>query len=661
MHVTVDIGGKISYFDFDKSNISIGSSPKNDISLDYQGIGDLHLKIQLIGDIFQVIDLNSGSYTFVDEKHLAPGETAILNASSEIEIGGIYIKVSQERSFKKDFFQFETDSQLEIEDDSSQSIDNLLKGASGAIPNAEELRKIEEEIAAVKASTIYEESEDENRYKTDLFSSPLATPTKLVKNESSKRQKRKIPKLRASRKINPRGGRKVSNTSRYLVVLLLLGFGFLTYEYYLKEKLFLEVNLASNKNKSLSPNLPSSFTKHKDLFNSYTVRENCNSNSSQPTCTALSSLIPEDKWGATVVGSTLVIGFDERNVDRLTNSLFEPKKVNEEELREVIQAQYSDYFDFKAFRENGYLPPLKNYTYKKDENRNLYFLVGLLLNGFIKPTDNVDNIFVFVYADFSSEIMPLEFMFLTTKALEREIKLFESTMARLKLGWWFDLTEDFDQIIAGIGASTKISFDETLARQSSILATRKIIKARLLEDKCSGSIAQFVCSSISSQRERAPYEGANLIHDGIAIFYNLDLIEESYQDLSFEPYTNEDKRNLLIALAHKTIKERKTFQANNYIDEDSDVEWLPEILLAEFFLSNYVDNILSEENIENITIVGVRQNNQTPSVDVTVKAPLSSFKKINRLTLRSRLPYLVKSKVSLFSEILRNKLMPTEF
>ena len=372
---------------------------------------------------------------------------------------------------------------------------------------------------------------------------------------------------------------------------------------------------------------------------------------------------PNKEWGAFLINNTLVIGIEDQDAARLVNKLYGPKILNETALRDKIQQEYLDYFSFSEFKENDYLPPLKNYTYKRDENVDLYLLLGLLLHDDFKVPDKANDIFMFTYANFSGEISPSEFLSISKTSFTRERELRDSTITRLKSGWWYHLTKDFEELVSGVGSSSEVDFDLDIAKQAQIIANKKIIRQNLLEKKCSSEITQSICYSIGQRRPLSELEGGLLVDDNLLVYLNLSKVKEYFEQKEYPPYSNEDKRNLLISLAKRSLEERKKFQENNYVDLVGNIDYEAELLVADFFDASFSADYLKNKKINTITLVGFNfeDGGASPSVINIVQAPATAFREINLQTIKSRIPYLTRSKISLFTNIIEKLLMPTEF
>lgn len=656
MLVKIDIGGQIEEQEFDKTDILVGSSQRADINLNFEGIGDLHLKIQLTGDNFQVTDLNSGHATFIDSDMLGPGESANLTDSSEIEIGGVYLSVSEKAYFKKDLFRFETDSKLQIEEDTTQSIDHLLKETKANIVDPEKLRKIEEDLARAQFLQA-DEAENKEQFKQDIFSSVSVPSAKTTEKEL----RRKEPQVKNRKDIKIRKGKKNNQSLAFLALLILAGTSFLYYEYIHKENSVLTPANSMSQLK-LTANIDKGFNAHKDKLEAFVKSQQCGEDKLLTTCDLLRNTlgISGIEWKVLQLNNTLIVGVEDGQLETQLNNLFSTSKVETSELKEVIQSQYSDYFSFDEFVANQYLPPLRNYTYKRDESRDLFFILTHFLKHEIPLTPGIDTLFLFTYSNFSGEIAPQHFLEMSRISYMNELKLKDSALINLQLGWEYHLTEDLDVMISGIGSTKKISFNPEVALNAKVVASKRTLKKLLEFPKC--DLLPSICQSIEARRVKSPYEGAVIDDRKLVIYFDLSSIRDNFLNKSYPEYTNADRRNLIEALGDMPIEQKKQFQENGYVNTNPNFELNAELLIADFFIGNYVQEIFKLQGLDSIALVGVTQNFESePQIEYVVDAPIDAYKEINILKVNSKIPYLIKSKVPLFQAITSKTSIPTKF
>lgn len=660
MIINIDIGGQIEEQEFDKSDILVGSSERADIILNYEGIGDLQLKIQISGDFFQVTDLNSGHGTFIDGNVLGPGESANLKSNSEIEVGGIYLTVSEKRNFQKDLFTFETDSKLLIEEDTTQKIENLLKEVEGNIVDPEKLKRIEADLANSELEQAETVTPREN-FKQDLFSQTSGSSKSSA--VTRKQPSRKIKSPKAAKKIKPRLKKTNNQSIALLLLMIIAGSSYLCYEYIYKDSL-LVAPAKSKSNMKLIPNFKKEFLPHVEKLHLFVEAPKCPEANNLELCNVLiDKLIASGTvWKVLKVGKTLVIGIEDAHLDKQVDEMFNATKIDTQNLKEIIQAQYSDYFSFDDFVQNQYLPPLKNYTYKRDENRDLFFLLGFFLNNKISLPGEIDSLFFFTYSNFSAQIAPQHFLEISREAYLRELVLKDTTLAQLHVGWQYHLTQDFDVLVSGIGSTEKISFNPDVALNAIKVASKKTYLKNMDIPKCEKQDLFSVCFDISKRRAISLFEGVIKIDKKLLIYFDLNSIRNYFLNINYPEYTNSDRRNLIESLKNKTIDEKKAFQENGYVNFNPVFDYNAELLLADFFDGNYAKEIISTKDLDAIVLVGVTQNlDGKNKIESIVDAPVSAYNQINLVTIKSRLKYLIKSKIPLFNDITSKTNVATEF
>jgi pSer/pThr/pTyr-binding forkhead associated (FHA) protein len=119
-------GVELSTHHFSDDVIYIGRDPESDVFLDNQGVSRRHAKIQRTDAGFQIIDLQSGNGTFVNEKKVVQ---ALLNSGDVIRISKFTIELDfSDYIFEPELFTHKpeagekTQAPVEIEVDSGETI-----------------------------------------------------------------------------------------------------------------------------------------------------------------------------------------------------------------------------------------------------------------------------------------------------------------------------------------------------------------------------------------------------------------------------------------------------------------------------------------------------------------------------------------------------------
>lgn len=687
MDLKIDIGGVIETFSFEQAEVLVGASSDCDIVLSYEGIGEEHLKIQLIETFYQVQDLGSGSETFIDGSLLSSGEIANVGASSQIELGGVFIEIDMPSELKKDIFQFETDSELEIdneESDNTQSIDHLLEALNNEKNSSpQNLDDIEKDLNLNENLDNEPEAdgeEPEEDFKPDLFSgvqdSSIQNEDAIPSRDTSEVEatviEKTIPRRRKHTAIKEEKPKETSRTLFSLVLVFVSVGGFFLYKELSGPK-----ESKSTASSSSSLRLATTFSQDLQegqiIFEEFVIRDSCLSPSLKELCQKTTKQFGGTKtWKVFERGETVVIGIEDTDFAQHIDRMLSPLELSEDQLSQIIQSSYKDFFSYEQFLNNNQLPPTAKFTYTRNENNELFLMLSYLFGTDLVFPENFKNVFIFVYSNFLGEIVPKEFLKVETVNFYRENKLKNSILPNLRAAWKYHLTENFEMIVSSLGGSSKITYDPQLAENSLLLATRKLIIGNFNKKKCLRPELVFVCLSIEQDniaQDSIPQEGPISLFEGavssngkILLYMDLDKITTYFSSQVYPEYGPKDRANLIKALGRTTLDEKKELQKNGYVSKMEEEKYLVELLLAGFYRSSFHKELLGLSGYTSISIIGFNKNAEGNEViRNVVDVSLSHLRTVKAEKVAEKHVFLVRSRISIFKKILKEVNIPTVF
>ncbi len=672
MHIKIDIAGVVDVSEYDKDAVMVGCGSGCDIILEYEGIAGRHLLISQNDEYYRVTQLPSEFKTYIDGRELDVGSSATLRPSSQIEIGGIFLSIDDENQNQnqnqkeKDQFHFEIDSKLKFDDqDKSQSIEDLLSDVNRTSPNLEALEKlgsnnqaddsyfnevIPEKSAGTGTDYRPNLSPDTEKIQKNLEADKTKKIKKKIKTRTSVQQNRK--KLSGKRSAEKRQG-----VLYFIFFLTIAGCSYFFFSEEIKKRFSLLTETKVQEKKiRIAKDIDLKFLKHKNYLEAFTDNKSCLGAKLEAICVDLEQL------GLTRIGfkvveqaGHLVIGLNVENLKSEVDKLLPRKTVPDQKLKFIIQKEYREYFSFADFKANGYKPTLKSYIYAKEENKELIYLLSLLFKKKLQGAANFKRIFVFGYLDFMGDIVPEDFLDINPIAYDRELEFSMIKMFKLNLAWNYSLTAKFSQIVSSFADSKEYKYNASLAFEEAKQRRNSLMAELLDDDKCADATALGFCNDIKKRRTFDDKEGIVKQDSRLFVYLDLGEIDKYFTQKKYPEYTNKDRQYMLQLISDESHKRKKEFQSNNYFNSFVDFDYDAELIISDFIENELAARLLALEGIQKIQVIAYRREEQERQIVKIIDLPINELAKYQERNKANTIAYLVKSKISIFKEFLKNE------
>ncbi len=407
-------------FDLDEGDVvKIGSSAENDIIINGPSVAERHLTLSVINNEIYATDLGSGKPCFIDDEPLVPGEEKALNSFFPIVIGDIKINVEDEvlsPSFDDLIIPEDIVSQgnsiaKEIEND-DENKEIVSSSGKGRLSDDELIYQIKKQYKknnddSSKNSVIG--SHLEYKPNTDTPKMRQATGSTRI-HLNSKKKKISKSSENYNELLEKRKKKVKEKTELGPLLIFFLGIVLAGLTYYIqfyKPKMDVIANdvkkaQAPLKNLEISVLFDKKIENHKDLLLAYLSGNRCNQPISNKMCEDLKRKFNTNEKRALIHDGTIVIGISNKELKALERKIINEYGVSENVLQKIVENDYSEFFTFKEFKDNGLRPTLfgnvaKGDTYNKINILYMFYLE--FLQGKIQEfrTSNVTKILVFSF------------------------------------------------------------------------------------------------------------------------------------------------------------------------------------------------------------------------------------------------------------------------
>ena len=625
-----------------KSRTKIGLDSGNDIVLMGSSIGEYHCEILLKDNEFYIKQIDTEEVTYHNDKALGPSVTYKFLLQDNLKLGEFTLTLSKIG---------DQSSQTETENEyAGLSDDELLAQIDNIYAKSNKVKKNNYKIGS---HLDFEEKETEEPFSSIPDSTLLNNPSHPSVKSARKNEKDVNPQR------HRRTVKKQDSYSLQFIMYLSLGViltGYIYYTKYYKPAFLSSANLEKKLQRSeinLSGLYKKQMSAHLQDFIKFFSSEKCNGDVVKESCSKIWTSLRDPSEGVLINGDTLIIGQEVSTLQKQSLGLLENMSLSNEELKLLINKDYSRYFSFEEFQGNGHKPPtqlLKNQaaTYKRV---NLLYYTLIQIGFDVFKAMPVRNILYFDYTQTGNQIFIEDFIFINDfpsrlEQLSADNFSIKEIIQYLK----YELSNGVETFYK-TRMSTHISdFDSDLASRIRLEGLKKTLLS--LDDSlaCNEQFLNGLCEQYSKflSTNNSPIflkdKKLFLGTDYSVLKSQLDNSSKKYQ------YNNIEFSNLvrMIKQFNKNIDTKKLL-SNNYIFNPTQKEILPTMI---FYTLVELEKLHDQDflsQIEKLVFYVFQGANDDKKILASIDVKLSVLNKLNKKIYLPKIEMYLRSHVPVFN------------
>ncbi|MAX65390.1 MAG: hypothetical protein CME66_00485 [Halobacteriovoraceae bacterium] len=608
MKLRIEINDQMNEYDFLEKKIYIGSSKDCHIQLKNDSVASAHLEVEERQGSFSITHLAEGYKTTLNGEVLPLRKAVEYNSFFPAQIGEIYIYLVDQ--------SLAVETQEDSLNDFSNSLDSQISDNSNSIEE-DPLMALEKEISEANAREHEERKSNKKKKEPAKQQYRPKIDLSLENTLSSSSFKIKTPQVKKS-KNNSRQKRKKleekSNLGSYLVFIsgIVIALGLYYIQSGPSEITQVETKPQEEFVLTLKEDYLSTLTSNKLNYKKVLLGQKCENSVEKKVCSLLDLNKGSVKYeGAQQIGKSLFIALDETRLRELGSSFF--TDVDQQWLKQKIKKEYSTYFSYDEFVNNGMKAPLGIYARNVNEYFSTFSAYAFLVNSkhsdIFDNMNDIENIHLFWIESFQETIKVNGFVQLSQKVYPYLRTLWPQDRVEITAQQKHYLTEGIEQFFEKRVAGHINKFDPKAFEELKKKTVGKKYQNLLSLDKCSYEF-NIVCDVLRAREYSSRVEGVARHKNEILIYLDVKKIIEHYRKKYLRhEYIDIEKKGLI----RKFSALRLNASVQDFLKKDYFYKKLPQkdlytqAIIFEFFNLDLMSRLAKlDQQFEKIVLIGTQ-------------------------------------------------------